>query len=405
MTSAETNRNNTPDFLVYINIASLLTTLFWALHPLRVEAVAWATVRTHCQAVFFLLLSMLLYMKAIHAEFNRRKYLFLMASAFVFYTISVFSYSIGITFFAIYFILDVFLFKRIGNSIGWWKAQTAKKVLLEKIVFAIPAVLIGVISVVVRVKSAGVWQPPVSISEFGLTDRLMQAVYITVYYIYRPFYPVDLAPVYTTLVSFDPLSASFLLSAIGLFIFSLVIFILRKQWPIGVALLLSHIILLIPVMGFFEHPHYPADRYSLLPSICWSVFLAMAFLYFKKKGIRTLLIVCMVVILCFWGVLSVKQVAVWNNSESLFSHTLQTLGGDPYRYDIYWRWGRYLYEKGRTDDAAQYFIKTLQIKPNHPEALYHLAKIEYDRGDHERARSYYQRLLQVAPNYFRNSKR
>jgi tetratricopeptide (TPR) repeat protein len=158
-------------------------------------------------------------------------------------------------------------------------------------------------------------------------------------------------------------------------------------------------------MGFFEYPHYPVDRYSLLSSVCLSVFAAAVLLYFKKNWIRPLFISGTILILCFLGLLSVKQEAAWNNSESLFAHTLQTLGDDPYKHDIYWRLGLYLYEKGRTDEAAQNFIKTLQIKPNHPDALYHLARIEYERGDPERALSYYQRLLQVAPNYFHDNNR
>ena len=41
-----------------------LGTLLWALHPLRVEAVAWASAFLHCQALLFLLIAALCYLEA-----------------------------------------------------------------------------------------------------------------------------------------------------------------------------------------------------------------------------------------------------------------------------------------------------------------------------------------------------
>ncbi len=366
----------------YINITASLATLFWALHPLRVEPVAWATDRTYCQAVFFLLLSTLCYIKAIDSESDKRRYRFLIVSAFIFYSVSLFSYAIGTTYFAILFIFDVFLFKRIGKNIGWWKSEAAKKVLLEKIIFSIPAVLITVISVVVRANSAGIWKPAVSLSEFGILDRLMQAIYIIVYYIYRPFYPVHLAPVYSTLVSFDPLSLPFLLRAFGFFVFSIVIFIFRKRWPIGAALFLSYIILLIPVMGFLEHPHYHVDRYSLVSSICLSILIAFGLInLIKNKYFSTIPFSVLLIVISVLGWLSFNQIKVWNNSESLFSHTIETLKNDPYQEDIYWRLGNYLYNNGKEAKAIMNFERTLAINPYNRKAHSYLAAIEYKNGN------------------------
>jgi protein O-mannosyl-transferase len=397
-----TIQNNTHKVHWYINIAASLATLCWALHPLRVEPVAWATDRTYCQAVFFLFLSTLCYINAIDSESDKRRYLFLIVSAFIFYTLSLFSYAIGITYFAIFFIFDVFLFKRIGKNIGWWKSQAAKKVLLEKIIFAIPAVFIGVISVVVRVKSAGIWEPPVPLSEFGILDRLMQATYIIVYYIYRPFYPVHLAPVYSTLVSFDPLSLPFLLRAFGFFVFSIVIFIFRKRWPIGLALLLSYIILLIPVMGFFEHPHYHVDRYSLVSSICLSIIIAFGLINFKKiKYFSIFFISVLLIVINVLGWLSFNQIKIWNNTESLFSHIIETLENDPYQQDIYWRLGNYLYEHGKKEKAIMNFEKTLAINPYNPMAHMSLAQIEYENGNLIKAAYHLQNLLIINPNNFK----
>jgi predicted negative regulator of RcsB-dependent stress response len=370
---------------------------------MRVEPVVWALDRTYCQAVFFLLLSTLCYIKAIESEFDKRRYLFLIVSAFIFYTASLLSYAIGLTYFGVFFILDIFLFKRIGGVIGWWKSQAAKKVLLEKLTFAIPAVLIGVITVVVRVKSAGVWSPPVPLSEFGILDRLMQAVYIIVYYIYRPFYPVHLAPIYYTLVSFDPLSLPFLLRAFGFFLFSIVIFIFRKRWPIGLALLLSYIILSIPVMGFFEHPHYPVDRYSLVSSICLSIIIAFGLINFIKiKYFPIISVSVLLIVITVLGWLSFNQIKIWHNTESLYSHIIETLENDPNLQEIYWRLGNYyLCERGEKEKAIINFEKTLAINPYNPMAHRSLAQIEYENGNLIKAVYHLQKLVVITPKDYK----
>ncbi len=398
--SATIPNNNCKQYW-YINISASIATLCWAIHPLRVEPVAWATDRTYCQAVLFLLLSTLCYIKANASGVGKKPHHFLTALSFVFYTVSLFSYAIGITYFAIFFILDIFLFRRIGNNIGWWKSQAAKKVLLEKIIFALPAIAISIISVIIRVKSAGVWEPPVPLSEFGLLDRFMQAMYIVAYYAYRPFFPVDLAPVYSTLVSFNPLSLPFLLRAFCVFAVYSLIFVFRKQWPIGMALLLSHIILLIPVMGFFEHPHYHVDRYSLVSSICLSILIAFILISLRNKYLSIVFVSLLLFVINVLGWLTFNQTKVWNNSESLFTHVIETLENDPYQRDIHWRLGKYLYENGNPKKAIMSFEKSLQFNPYHPISNKYLAQIEFENNNLIKSAYHLKNLLMTNPNNFK----
>ena len=102
---------------------------------------------------------------------------------------------------------------------------------------------------------------------FGLFARFMQAIYLLAYYAYGSLYPVRLSPVYTQLVSFDPAAWPMVLSLLGVAGTAAGIFFMRKRWPLVTAVSLSYVILLVPVLGFFEHPHYPGDRYSLLSAL------------------------------------------------------------------------------------------------------------------------------------------
>ena len=365
----------------HINIAASLAALFWALHPLRVESVAWISSSGHNQALFLSLLSTLCYLEAIASESNKKRYIYLMGSAFIFYTLSLFSSPIAITCFAVFFVFDIFLFKRIGGAVGWWKSRTAKKVLFEKLILTTPVILVGILTVIFQFKHSDIWGTPAPLSEFGLFERIMQAMYIIPYYIWRHFYPVDLSPVYTTLVSFDPLSMPFIFSAFSVMAATIVLFIFRKRWPIGLALLSAYIILLIPVMGFFEHPHSHADRYSLISSICLSILIAFGLInLMKNKYFSVISVSVLVIINSTLGLLSFNQVKIWNNSESLFTHMIKTLKNDPYQQDIYWRLGKYLLNKGKKEEAIINFEKTLSINPYYPIANNYLVVAYGKRG-------------------------
>jgi tetratricopeptide (TPR) repeat protein len=84
----------------------------------------------------------------------------------------------------------------------------------------------------------------------------------------------------------------------------------------------------------------------------------------------------MVAVTGIMGWLSVRQVRVWNNSESLFTHMIVALKDDPYRQDIYWRLGKYLYDCGRYGEAIGAFENTIKLNPHHGIAHNYLARLE-----------------------------
>ena len=252
-----------------ITLAALLGALVWSLHPLRVEPVAWATDRSYCQAAFFAFLSVWCYLRAHGAE---RRRLLLVASV-VSYVGSLLSHPIGMGLIGVLVVIDVYPLGRLGGRAGWWRTAANRRAVFEKVPYVAAALVVGVVTVAVRVASAGVWVKPVTLADFGVADRAMQGFYVWAYYAWRPWYPVDLAPVYTTLVSFDPFSRAFIGSALGVIGAVTALVLLRRRWPLGLAVGACHLVLLVPVLGLWEHPHYHSDRYSLIVSLAWSALL------------------------------------------------------------------------------------------------------------------------------------
>src|SRR5437763_7407356 len=95
--------------------------LFWAVNPLRVENVAWASARIYCVAFLFLALWLLLWLRAhdpATPEIKRRVFYWLAVAA---YAASLLTYPLAI--FAPFglFVLEVFPLRRIGPRLAdWW---------------------------------------------------------------------------------------------------------------------------------------------------------------------------------------------------------------------------------------------------------------------------------------------
>jgi lipoprotein NlpI len=384
----------------WVNIAAATGALLWSLHPLRVEPVAWCTDRTYCQALFFLLLSLICYLRAnAPGGAARHKRLYLAASV-VLYVVSLLSYAIGMTFFIVFFVLDIYPLKRLGGESGWWRNPSARRALVEKLPFAIAGAAIALVTVCIRIASAGVWNKPVGLDKFGLLDRFMQAIYIWAYYLWRPFRPVNLSPAYTRLVEFDPLSLPFVASAVLVIVVVAVLIFLRRRWPLGLALGVCYLVLLVPVLGIFEHPHYSNDRYSLLVSVLFSVLVAALLASPRMTTwLRNAAFVISAMVIASLGTLAFRQTYVWHDSVTLFEHMISTLGNDPYAADPHYRLGSLFVKQGRTDEAISHFEQAIRIKPDYADAHYNLGFSYGALGRYQDAIESYQQAIRIKPDY------
>jgi superkiller protein 3 len=94
------------------------------------------------------------------------------------------------------------------------------------------------------------------------------------------------------------------------------------------------------------------------------------------------------------------QVSYWQNSESLWTHTLACTSDN---YTAHYNLGEALFQKGRVDEAIIQYQKTLQITPNYTAdyvyACYNLGNALLKKGRVDEAITQYQKTLQITPNY------
>ncbi len=357
--------------------------LFWAVHPLRSEPVAWATDRSYEQSLLFALLAVLLYFYSARHEGPRRRLYWGSVASFV---ACVLTYPACLGAAMVPLILDFYPLRRIGPG-----RAAMLRLAAEKVPFFAAAGIGLAITLASRASapaSLGLG-PLVTLETFDWFRAAMKAFYVWTYYVWRPLFPVNLSPVYTDLLDFDPWSPPFLGSAVIVVLVTTLAVRMRTKAPGVAAIWLSHLALLAPVLGVTERLAYPSDRYSYAQGICWAVVIA----YLLRRVIlsapslaRTVAVVgASAVILGTLGFMARAQAAIWNDSVSLFTHIIGSLGDDTYRYNIYWRLGRHHMKRGDWAAAAEGFNKTLEGIPRHFEALRLRGVLELHGGQPMRA--------------------
>ena len=251
---------------------------------------------------------------------------------------------------------------------------------VEKLPYLALAAGALVMTALARASGGALWHRPEGLATFGAGARVMQALYVWAYYAWRPFVPVGLAPVYTTLVDFRPLSAPFVASALFVVTLTAAAWALRRRAPWIAAAWGAHLVLLVPALGLTERPHYTNDRYDHVAAIVLAILVAAALLRARAAALAAAL-----AIVVGLGVLGVRQQAAWHDDVSLYVHTIDTLGDDPYRVDFYERLGDLFTHRGDLRHASLAWDGALTAQPSAPRARWERARTRLALADFDGA--------------------
>jgi hypothetical protein len=226
-----------------------ITALFFAIHPMHVESVAWISERKDLLYSFFFISGLSTYYEYIHATANRNKWYI--------YTILLFLCSLLSKSTAIIFPLMLLIFDYYFRR-GW-----KKKVLFEKIPFFLLSLVFGVITILSQ-KSAGAINADL-MPEYNLLQRFFVVCFTTSYYIVKLFLPFNLA-----VLHFAPteLPYYYYLSPLFLLLLALLVYrsrTMKRELIFGLLFYLAGVSLtsqVIPV-GYTV----VSERYSYIPYI------------------------------------------------------------------------------------------------------------------------------------------
>src|SRR6266571_4835514 len=359
--------------------------LLFAIHPLRVESVAWATERRDVLSGLFYLLTLLVYLRAGEQGERGRSGYWASVGLFV---CALLSKSMAVSLPVVLLILDVYPLRRLGGARGWW-GEPARRIYLEKIPFVLLALA----------ASGGAFIPQIegrnmpSLDELSVLGRLAVSAYGLRFYLWKTVFPVSLSPLYE-LRGQDPLALPFLLSYGVVPAVTALALILRHRLPGLPAAWLAYVVILLPVLGIFQNgPQIAADRYTYLAGLGWALLASAGMLAAWRR--RSFLVTGLAVVLLLgFGTLTWNQVRVWHDSEKLWSHAVAI---DPGSSIGQLSLGLALARHGKLAEAIAHYEQALRIKPDHSAAHTNWGDALAQQGKPAEAIEHYQQALHIKP--------
>jgi tetratricopeptide (TPR) repeat protein len=367
-------------------VAAAVTALCFAIHPLRVESVAWITERRDVLSGFFLLLAVLAYLRMVAARPAGawRTWLALSLGAFV---LSLLSKAWGMTLPLVLVALDVYPLRRLHAQ-----RDTLGHILLEKLPYAVLACGTMVLAAF-TVRSAG--EMP-ALAEHGVTARAAQAAYGLMFYLWKTLVPLNLSALYPLRPDFHPTAPVYVCCAVGAVATTVVLIRMRARWPWALAAWACYVVIVSPVLGVAQSgPQLVADRYSYLACLPWALLAGAAVLRVprRQRGAGAVVIGAALVTL---AALTFRQTRVWTNGITLWDQALRV---DPANYVASVHRGWLQMHRGDLDGALAYYEAALRSNPRCTDAYRNRGFLRHNRGDLQGAVADYTEALALDPRH------
>jgi protein O-mannosyl-transferase len=337
---------------------SFLVAGMFAWHPFNVESVAWVAERKNVLCTFFFFLALAAY--GWYARRPNSKRMLVVCFIFV---LALAAKPMAVTFPFVLLLSDYWPLRRVA---GWTTPspessipqQSVVQLLLDKIpLFLLTA---AASAVTVWAQSAGALR---SIQAFPFSARLANALYSYLVYVVKTFWPFHFGLYYphpgVSIPLWKPTLAAVVLAAI-----SFAAWMQRATRPYLIVGWLCFLGVLFPMIGAVQvGDQGMADRYAYLSIIGLFIMFAWGTAelldkFGAAKQVRWALVVIVLVLLC---VLTSQQISYWENSVSIWSHTIDATKSNAVAER---KLAFALVSQGSNEDAVVHFVNAVNIDPS-----------------------------------------
>ncbi len=382
-------------------VASTAGALLFALHPQRIESVAWVSGRKDLLCAFFLLPSF-----GAYILWRRKSSFRWLVLSIILFGLALLAKPAAMPFPLVLLLVDVFLIAstRAGQ-------MRLKNLMTDKIPFFILSLAAAIIAQ--QVAPPGAVNP---VGELSLLERLIFPFYMFVFYILKLIAPVNLSPVYPDFSAGLLFASPFLVAGV----LGVAFILLRRGYPGLLVAVLSYVLMILPTfLGVSSGLQPLADRYSYLSTV--SIFVMFAGLMESvwrrsaqtpaKNPRRLWLAVIVFVLIAVSSYRTTRHIEVWQSSTALWDQALRYAPATmeefeerkPYLkpdfLDVLVNAGTARYAEGDTTGAVHMFRRAVALDSCAADAQYNLGVLSYERGDAVGAIEHFKRTTTCDPLY------
>jgi len=387
---------------------SAAVALLFAVHPLRVESVAWIAERKDVLSGTFAMLTLLAW-NAYARRGGTGRYL---AVALLF-ALGLMAKPMLVTLPLVLLLLDLWPLRRWprgaaaeeGALVGPSPARPASPagLLLEKL----PLLILSAASAVVTAAAQEEGGAIRSADVLPMASRLVNTPLAYVAYLRKLVWPVDLAcfyphPALVRHEAGETLAPSAWLAAALLVALTVAVLVAARRSRGRLSYLavgwLWFAGMLVPVIGLVQvGAQSMADRYAYLPVVGLelAVVWAVADLVRRRPGAR---VAAVVALLAAAGALALRardQVPTWRDSVTLYRHAVAVTQDNFMAHN---NLGLLLAQQGDLEGADHHLGESVRIRPQYFRPWINLGNTALARGNHEEAAARYRRALLLRPD-------
>jgi tetratricopeptide (TPR) repeat protein len=331
--------------------AAGVAALFFAIHPLRVESVAWVTERRDVLSGCFFWAATLTYLRyADDAERGRRWYWITLAL----YVFAMLSKATSITLPAILLLLNVYPLKRLGGAAGWW-TPIARKVYLE--ILPVGIISLGAIPVTILALA-----PP---NQLTLGAKIAVSAYSLALYLWKTILPIGLSPLYAMPLHVNALEPRFIVSYVAVIVLAFAAWFAWRRRPSVTMALLGFLAVTFPLLGIVQNgPQIAADRYTYHAAPALAVLAGGVVLFALGSGFSSLVRPISALGLVALGALTWRQSEVWHDPATFWNYVLAR---DPQSSIAETALGTLLVHSQRYQDAIPHLEHATSLDPTYAE--------------------------------------
>lgn len=338
-------------------VTAFIVALFFAIHPMHVESVAWVSERKDVLYSAFYLLSLICYLSYIDAS-GTGKYYFLSLSLFL---CSLFAKSAAVTLPLILLLFDMYRGRKLSGSL-----------VAEKLPFFALSILFGILAMLSQ-KAGGAVNEYVIAS--GFLSKLFTITSGLSFYIIRLFAPVGLSILHYSPYVLGKLPWIYYLSIP--FIVLLIWLIirpspLRKELVFGALFFLSSLTVMLQIVPVGSA--YVAERYTYIAYIGLFYIIGQVLSSVSSGKNRMNILLGIIGISLVFSFISWQRIEVWKDDEHAFNDLVSS---NPDIYEAYLFRGGYRKKQNDLTGALEDFSRAIELNPTYERPYYLRAGI-YD---------------------------
>jgi hypothetical protein len=329
---------------------------WWAFHPFRVETTAWISGNLYGQSMALFLASLAAYLRT-YLTTGRRRVAWLCLSG-VAYTASLLTYPLALG--------TPFLLIGLDWLRGRGRPGVFARLLAEKSAFLVPLLGMLAITLAARFGNTEVFGAVPGMRELPLASRAAQSAYVAAYYVWKPWWPTHLSPLYDTLFDFNPWGAPFLASMAAVAAISAFAVLCFRRQPVVAVVWFGYLAVAAPFFGLTEKPHMASDRYGYFLTAITAALLAAGLARLTSPRARTAASLAALGVIAALGRLSWRQLDVWSDDRAQHVYVASGIANPVLLEDFRSRQLILEFIRGNEKAAAEIVAAQLRADPTSP---------------------------------------